>query len=126
MWLSHQLSRLVPKVRVELTRGCPQRFLRPPRLPFRHFGLPMARLLLEGQRGIERMFHRRGSDSRDRVVRQPVGRVVAARKFYPHARLGVQTAARLRRRALAATLPVQDRRCVARQAEAHAATQRQF
>lgn len=29
---------LVPKVRVELTRGCPQRFLRPSRLPFRHFG----------------------------------------------------------------------------------------
>ena len=30
---------LVPKVRFELTRGCPHRFLRPARLPFRHFGL---------------------------------------------------------------------------------------
>lgn len=30
--------RVVPKVRVELTRGCPRRFLRPVRLPFRHFG----------------------------------------------------------------------------------------
>ena len=29
---------LVPKVRVELTRGYPHRFLRPARLPFRHFG----------------------------------------------------------------------------------------
>ena len=29
---------MVPKVRVELTRGCPRRFLRPVRLPFRHFG----------------------------------------------------------------------------------------
>ena len=29
---------VVPKVRVELTRGCPHRFLRPARLPFRHFG----------------------------------------------------------------------------------------
>ena len=28
----------MPKVRVELTRGCPHRFLRPARLPFRHFG----------------------------------------------------------------------------------------
>jgi hypothetical protein len=32
----HEL--LVPKVGVEPTRGCPQRFLRPSRLPFRHFG----------------------------------------------------------------------------------------
>ena len=29
----------MPKVRVELTRGHPHRFLRPARLPFRHFGL---------------------------------------------------------------------------------------
>ena len=29
---------LVPKVGIEPTRGCPQRCLRPPRLPFRHFG----------------------------------------------------------------------------------------
>ena len=30
---------MVPKVRVELTCPLGQRFLRPPRLPFRHFGL---------------------------------------------------------------------------------------
>ena len=30
---------MVPKVRVELTWGCPHRFLRPARLPFRHFGI---------------------------------------------------------------------------------------
>ena len=30
--------RVVPKVGFEPTRGCPQRCLRPPRLPFRHFG----------------------------------------------------------------------------------------
>ena len=30
---------VVPKVGVEPTQGCPQRFLRPSRLPFRHFGL---------------------------------------------------------------------------------------
>ena len=30
--------KLVPKVGVEPTRGCPHRFLRPARLPFRHFG----------------------------------------------------------------------------------------
>ncbi len=29
---------LVPKVGVEPTWSCPQRFLRPSRLPFRHFG----------------------------------------------------------------------------------------
>ena len=29
---------VVPKVGVEPTRGCPHRFLRPARLPFRHFG----------------------------------------------------------------------------------------
>jgi len=29
---------LVPKVGVEPTRPCGQRFLRPSRLPFRHFG----------------------------------------------------------------------------------------
>ena len=29
---------MVPKVRVELTRPCGQWFLRPSRLPFRHFG----------------------------------------------------------------------------------------
>ena len=29
---------VVPKVRVELTQGHPYRFLRPARLPFRHFG----------------------------------------------------------------------------------------
>ena len=33
-----RLKVVVPKVRVELTRGCPHRFLRPARLPFRHFG----------------------------------------------------------------------------------------
>ena len=32
------MSRLVPKVGFEPTRGCPQRCLRPSRLPFRHFG----------------------------------------------------------------------------------------
>jgi hypothetical protein len=31
-------AELVPKVGVEPTRGCPQRFLRPSRLPFRHSG----------------------------------------------------------------------------------------
>ena len=30
---------MVPKARVELARVLPQRFLRPPRLPFRHFGI---------------------------------------------------------------------------------------
>ena len=30
---------MVPKVRFELTRSLPHRFLRPARLPFRHFGL---------------------------------------------------------------------------------------
>ena len=30
---------MVPKVGVEPTRGRPQRFLRPSRLPFRHFGV---------------------------------------------------------------------------------------
>ena len=30
---------LVPKVGVEPTWSCPQRFLRPSRLPFRHFGI---------------------------------------------------------------------------------------
>lgn len=34
----------VPKARVELARGCPQRFLRPSRLPFRHSGKVGARL----------------------------------------------------------------------------------
>ena len=33
------LDELVPKVGFEPTRGCPQRFLRPSRLPFRHFGI---------------------------------------------------------------------------------------
>jgi hypothetical protein len=31
----------MPKVGFEPTRGRPQRFLRPPRLPFRHFGNTM-------------------------------------------------------------------------------------
>ena len=30
---------VVPKIGVEPIRGCPHRFLRPARLPFRHFGL---------------------------------------------------------------------------------------
>ena len=29
---------MVPEARLELARGFPQRFLRPPRLPFRHSG----------------------------------------------------------------------------------------
>ena len=33
-----QSAQMVPEVRLELTRGFPQRFLRPPRLPFRHSG----------------------------------------------------------------------------------------
>jgi hypothetical protein len=32
------MGTLVPKVGVEPTWSCPQRFLRPSRLPFRHFG----------------------------------------------------------------------------------------
>ena len=32
-------GKVVPKAGVEPARGCPQRFLRPPRLPFRHFGM---------------------------------------------------------------------------------------
>ena len=32
-------KKVVPKVGVEPTRHCWQRFLRPPRLPFRHFGI---------------------------------------------------------------------------------------
>ena len=35
----HTLIAVVPKVGVEPTRACTQRFLRPPRLPFRHFGI---------------------------------------------------------------------------------------
>ena len=34
---------MVPKVRVELTWGRPRRFLRPVRLPFRHFGINLIR-----------------------------------------------------------------------------------
>ena len=34
-------KKLVPKVRVELTRSYPHRFLRPARLPFRHFGFAL-------------------------------------------------------------------------------------
>jgi hypothetical protein len=36
------LERLVPRVGVEPTRGCPRRFLRPLRLPFRHPGVAEA------------------------------------------------------------------------------------
>ena len=84
----------------------------------------MARMLLECQRGIERLLQRPGPDSRDRVAPQPVSHVAVTRKFYPHARRDVQTAARLRRRALAAERA--GSRSVARQVEAHAVTQRQF
>ena len=40
---------VVPKVRVELTRGCPHRFLRPARLPFRHFGTEVYSIAKSGR-----------------------------------------------------------------------------
>jgi hypothetical protein len=36
----YAVAMLVPKTGLEPVRGCPQRFLRPQRLPFRHFGAP--------------------------------------------------------------------------------------
>ena len=42
------LKKLVPKVGVEPTRGCPHRFLRPARLPFRHFGVNLSRYMRMG------------------------------------------------------------------------------
>ena len=39
---------VVPKVRVELTQGHPYRFLRPARLPFRHFGTQVILRLYHG------------------------------------------------------------------------------
>jgi hypothetical protein len=35
---ANRMPMVVPKVGFEPTRGCPQRILSPPRLPFRHFG----------------------------------------------------------------------------------------
>ena len=37
---------VVPKVGLEPTRGCPQRCLRPPRMPFRHFGRVVPRTIV--------------------------------------------------------------------------------
>ena len=39
--------RMVPKAGIEPARGCPQRFLRPSRLPFRHFGRERGRFTTE-------------------------------------------------------------------------------
>ena len=50
---------MVPKVRFELTRGLPHRFLRPARLPFRHFGLLS---VLPGRGGLWLAFWGRLSD----------------------------------------------------------------
>jgi hypothetical protein len=37
-----RIGMLVPETGLEPVRGCPQRFLRPQRLPFRHSGAEMA------------------------------------------------------------------------------------
>ena len=44
----------MPEVGVEPTRGCPQRILSPPRLPFRHSGIQ--RLLLKNPVGAQVFF----------------------------------------------------------------------
>ena len=51
--------RMVPKVGFEPTRGRPQRFLRPPRLPFRHSGV-MCEIIAEPRRSVNRTFSQLG------------------------------------------------------------------